>query len=247
MSEDFKELFQLASRALHCQAELGCREIFLEQTGMEQSMTEGHKRSEGAEFQQVLFEDKPQFASLEEHYRAICNCTKCRLHEERTNFVYGVGNEHADIMFIGEAPGREEDLKGEPFVGRAGQLLDKILNAIGFSRQDVYITNIVKSRPPQNRDPQPDEIAACMPYLREQIRLIRPQLICALGRVAAQALLHTTAPLGKMRGEWHKYEGIPVLVTYHPAALLRFPQYKRGTWEDVQRLKTEYERINNNE
>ncbi len=189
---------------------------------------------------------EPEYSSLEEHRRAISNCQKCPLGKTRTKFVYGVGNPKADIMFIGEAPGRDEDRQGEPFVGRAGKLLDKILAAMGFSRDDVYIANILKCRPPENRDPQPDEMKACMPYLLEQIRLIRPKFIVALGRIAAHALLDTTVPLGKLRGKWHNFHGIPMIVTYHPAALLRAPQYKRPTWEDMQALMAEYERIHQN-
>jgi uracil-DNA glycosylase family 4 len=140
-------------------------------------------------------------------------------------------------MFIGEAPGRDEDLQGEPFVGRAGQLLDRILAAMGLSREEVYIGNILKCRPPNNRDPLPDEAEKCLPHLFEQIALIKPKLICALGRIAGQILLNTTAPLGKLRGQWHEFEEIPLMVTYHPAALLRSPGYKKDLWADMQVLK----------
>ncbi|MEW5925667.1 MAG: uracil-DNA glycosylase [Candidatus Zixiibacteriota bacterium] len=184
-----------------------------------------------------------QFRSLGSHEKAVCECQKCPLGATRTKFVYGVGNPKANVMFIGEAPGRDEDLRGEPFVGRAGQLLDKILAAINFKREDVYIANILKCRPPNNRDPQPDEMQTCMPYLMEQIRLIKPKIICALGRISAQGLLQTTTPLGKLRGHWHDFSGIPFIVTYHPAALLRFPMYKRDTWEDVQRLRQKFDEL----
>ena len=146
-------------------------------------------------------------------------------------------------MFIGEGPGADEDRKGEPFVGRAGQLLDKILTAMELSRNEIYIANILKCRPPQNRDPQPAEMEKCFPYLRQQVAIIKPKLICALGRISAQALLATSTPLGKLRGDWHEYEGVPMLVTYHPAALLRFPKYKRYTWEDMQKLKARYDEL----
>jgi DNA polymerase len=146
-------------------------------------------------------------------------------------------------MFIGEAPGAEEDRLGEPFVGRAGQLLDRILEAMKFTRQDIYIANILKCRPPSNRDPQPDEMNKCTPYLNEQIRIIQPKLICLLGRIASQALLQTTSPLGKMRGHWHEHAGVPVIVTYHPAALLRFPGYKKETWEDMKTLRARYDAL----
>jgi DNA polymerase len=140
-------------------------------------------------------------------------------------------------MFIGEAPGRDEDLKGEPFVGRAGQLLTKILAAIDLRREDVYITNILKCRPPNNRDPQESEVRCCERYLKQQIALIQPRYICALGRVAAQWLLQTNAPLGALRAGEYEYEGIPVIATYHPAALLRNPNFKKPCWEDMKKLR----------
>jgi uracil-DNA glycosylase len=189
------------------------------------------------------FMTNSQFGSLAEHYQAVCNCQQCPLGQTRNKFVYGVGNPHAKLMFIGEAPGADEDMKGEPFVGRAGQLLDKILAAMQLSRQEVYIANILKCRPPNNRDPQPDEAALCTPYLREQIRLIKPKLLCALGRIAAQYLLATTTPLGKLRNKWHEFEGTPLYVTYHPAALLRFPEYKKDTWADMQVIKARYDSL----
>ncbi len=189
-------------------------------------------KSAGAEY--------PNLASFEQ---AICECRKCPLGKSRTKFVFGVGNPHADVMFIGEAPGRDEDLQGEPFVGRAGQLLDKILAAIHFKRSDVYIANILKCRPPQNRDPLPDEAEACLPYLLQQIKMIEPKIICCLGRVAAQILLDTKQPLGKMRGTFMDFYGMKLMVTYHPAALLRFSAYKAETWEDVKRLRREYDHL----
>ncbi len=183
------------------------------------------------------------YQSIEEHYQAIKNCQKCPLGKTRTKFVYGVGNPNADVLFIGEAPGRDEDLQGEPFVGRAGQLLDKILAAIHFDRKVIYIANILKCRPPNNRDPQPDEMAMCTPYLLEQIHLIKPKIICALGRIAAQALLQTTTPIGKLRGQWHEFQGVPFIVTYHPAALLRFPAYKKDVWDDVRMLRAKFDEM----
>lgn len=183
------------------------------------------------------------YASIEEHREAICNCHKCSLGITRRNFVYGVGHPNADLMLVGEAPGKNEDEQGEPFVGRGGQLLDRILAAIDLSREQVYIANILKCRPPGNRDPQPDEMELCFPYLEEQVRLIQPKLICALGRIAAQALLETKTPLGKLRGTFHEYCGVPLLVTYHPAALLRFESYKKDTWEDMQKLKARLDQL----
>ena len=171
----------------------------------------------------------------------ICECLKCPLGKTRNKFVFGVGNPAADVVLIGEAPGAEEDLQGEPFVGRAGKLLDKILEAVGFKREDVYICNIIKCRPPGNRNPLPEEIETCLPYLYHQIKLIKPKIILLLGRVAAEALLKTKQPLNKLRGRMHFHDGIKTLVTFHPAALLRNPQWKRPAWEDMQEFKKIYE------
>ena len=184
----------------------------------------------------------PPPADLAAFAQQICDCQKCALGATRNRFVFGVGDPNAEIMFIGEAPGADEDRLGEPFVGRAGKLLDKILAAIGFDRSRVYIANILKCRPPNNRDPQPDEMDVCLPYLEQQIALIAPHFICCLGRIAAQRLLQVKTPLGKMRGQWFDRYGARVMVTYHPAALLRFAEYKRETWEDVQRLREAYDR-----
>lgn len=175
--------------------------------------------------------------SLEIIGAEVAACRACALHESRTNTVFGAGNAGASLVFVGEAPGADEDLQGQPFVGKSGQLLGKIIEAIGFSRDDVFICNILKCRPPQNRDPQRDEVASCENYLKRQLAVIRPRVICCLGRVAAQTLLGTEAPLGKLRQTVHFYEGIPVMATYHPAALLRNPDFKRPTWEDVRKLR----------
>lgn len=164
-------------------------------------------------------------------------CTECGLHEGRTNSVFGTGDPATKVLFIGEGPGRDEDIQGLPFVGRSGQLLTRILAAIDLERKDVYITNMVKCRPPNNRDPQETEVRCCEQYLKVQIDLIKPRIICALGRIAAQWLLDKTAPLGEMRKTEHAYRGIPVLVTYHPAALLRNPGLKKAAWEDFKRLR----------
>ncbi|MDE2729047.1 MAG: uracil-DNA glycosylase [Gemmatimonadota bacterium] len=181
--------------------------------------------------------------SLEALYAKYHRCTACALGFKRKHFVFGSGNEHADVMFVGEAPGAQEDEQGQPFVGQAGKLLTRILNAIDFTRDEVYITNILKCRPPNNRDPMPEEIDACDAILKEQIRLVRPRLICALGRVAAQALLKQNSSIRALRGRFHDYHGIKLLVTYHPSGLLRNSAYKRPTWEDVQLLRKEYDRI----
>jgi DNA polymerase len=170
--------------------------------------------------------------------RSVAACTKCELHGSRTQTVFGVGNRNADLLIIGEAPGRDEDLQGEPFVGRAGQLLNAMLAAIGMQRQQVYIANILKCRPPNNRDPGPEEAAACNPWLQQQIELIQPAVILALGRVAAHNLLNTDQSLASMRSRQHDYAGIPLIVSYHPAYLLRKPVEKRKSWQDLKRVKT---------
>jgi DNA polymerase len=160
-------------------------------------------------------------------------CAACRLASGRRSVVFGSGDADADLMFIGEGPGAEEDRQGLPFVGPAGQLLTRIIQAIGLTREQVYICNVVKCRPPGNRDPQPDEVAACRGFLERQVRLVRPRVIVALGRIAAQTLLGTDAPVGRLRGEWHQIYGVPLRVTYHPAAILRNAALKRPTWDDM--------------
>lgn len=175
---------------------------------------------------------------LDEFGTSISNCMKCSLGQNRNKFVFGVGDRHADLMFVGEAPGREEDLKGEPFVGRGGKLLDKILSAIKMTRlKNVYICNVLKCRPPQNRDPLPDEVEKCESYLLHQITLIKPKLIVALGRISGTTLLRIDDTLKSMRGQLHDYHGTPLLVTYHPAALLRNPNLKKYAWEDFQFIR----------
>jgi uracil-DNA glycosylase family 4 len=169
-------------------------------------------------------------------------CQRCKLHNGRKHIVFGAGNPHAKLVLVGEAPGYEEDIQGQPFVGQAGQLLTRILRAIGLAREDVYICNIIKCRPPGNRNPEPDEIAACIPFLRRQLGAIRPRLICALGTFAAQTLLGTNTPISRLRGHFHTYEGIHLLPTYHPAFLLRNPSKRRDVWEDMQKLQEAYEK-----
>lgn len=180
-------------------------------------------------------------ASLEELYQKIHTCQNCRLGETRKNFVFGVGNPNADIMVIGEAPGADEDEQGEPFVGKAGQLLTKILEAINLKRSDVYIANINKCRPPDNRRPLPDETEQCLPYLMKQIALIKPAFILTLGLTAVDTLLGGKHKMGEMRGKLLDYHGVTMLVTYHPAALLRNPEWKKFVWEDVKLLRKLYD------
>jgi DNA polymerase len=183
---------------------------------------------------------------LKSFYNEIKGCMKCPLGATRTHFVFGVGSAKADLMLIGEAPGRDEDLKGIPFVGRAGQLLTLMLQSIGLKREEVFIANVLKCRPPNNRDPQPDEIEKCEPYLLKQIDMIDPKLIVALGRFASASLLRTKSALGTLREEVHMYNQLPLIVTYHPAALLRNPQLKKQAWEDLKRI-SEYLKKNSHE
>ena len=179
-------------------------------------------------------QDLPQLREV------LGDCRRCRLSQHRTNIVYGVGNPAADVMFIGEGPGRDEDLQGEPFVGRAGQLLtDIITKGMKLRREDVYIANVVKCRPPQNRDPEPEEVESCEPFLLRQIELVKPRVIVALGKFAAQTLLRSAAPISRLRGQWRDYHGIRLMPTFHPAYLLRNPGDKRLVWEDIKSVLRE--------
>lgn len=188
-------------------------------------------------------EDWEKTTSLDEFEKLICNCTKCRLHQNRNKFVFGTGNPNADVMVIGEGPGAEEDKQGLPFVGRAGQLLTDMLKAIKFTREEVYIGNVVKCRPPENRTPLPDEMETCMPYLKKQCDLIKPKLILCLGLTAAKGLLKKRESLGELRGKVFEYEGAKVMVTYHSAALLRNPYWKKDCWEDLKKFRKLYEEL----
>lgn len=173
---------------------------------------------------------------LDEVRADLGDCQRCPLCRGRRKIVFGVGNPAAAVVFVGEAPGREEDEIGEPFVGEAGRLLDRILFAMGLERSQVYICNVIKCRPPGNRDPAPEEIAACEPFLKRQLAAIRPQLIVTLGRFATQTLLRDETPISRLRGSWREYEGIPLLPTFHPAYLLRNPAEKREVWEDMKQV-----------
>jgi len=175
--------------------------------------------------------------TLEELRDDIGDCKRCPLGQSRTKLVFGVGNPQSDLVFVGEAPGRDEDLKGEPFVGEAGQLLDRILFAMELTRDQVYICNVLKCRPPGNRDPQADEVATCEPFLVRQLAAIKPKIIVALGRFAVQSLLKTKIPISRLRGEWQTYQGVPLMPTYHPAYLLRNPHGKRDVWEDMKEVR----------
>ena len=178
---------------------------------------------------------------LADFHNSIRDCRKCGLSEGRRNVVFGSGDPNADLMFVGEAPGADEDREGLPFVGKAGDLLTRMIEAIGFQRDDVYIANVVKCRPPGNRDPLPEEVDTCKPFLERQIEHVQPNVICALGRFAAQTLLDTDEPLGSLRGRLFSYRGIHLIPTYHPAALLRNQQWKRPAWQDLQLLRRVYD------
>ncbi len=190
-----------------------------------------------------LFSDNAeayQAKTLKELRAAIGDCHRCKLWSGRTHLVFGVGNPKAQVMFVGEGPGRDEDLQGEPFVGRAGQLLtDIITQGMGLRREDVYIANVIKCRPPDNRNPEPDEVDSCEPFLVKQIEIIRPRIIVGLGKFAVQTLLKSKVPISKLRGNWHDYHGIRFMPTFHPAYLLRNPGEKRLVWEDIKKVLKE--------
>jgi uracil-DNA glycosylase family 4 len=179
--------------------------------------------------------DDPMLSLKEE----LLHCRRCGLHQGRTNVVFGEGDPSSDVMFVGEGPGADEDRTGRPFVGRAGALLTRIIQAMGLEREDVYIANIVKCRPPENRDPEPDEISQCLPYLERQIDVIKPRVICALGRVATQTLVGETGGITSLRGRFFEYRGIRLMPTFHPAACLRQPSSKRLVWEDIKKIMIE--------
>jgi len=172
--------------------------------------------------------------------REVLKCVKCQLHETRTNVVFGEGDPEARLMFVGEAPGRDEDRQGRPFVGRAGQLLTRIIESIDLTREEIYIANVLKCRPPKNRNPLPDEISCCLPYLVKQIEIIQPRIICALGAFAAQTLVGSNEGIGKLRGKFYDYRGAKLMPTFHPAACLRNPSTKKYVWQDMKQIREEY-------
>jgi uracil-DNA glycosylase family 4 len=186
---------------------------------------------------------RAQRVTLEDVRADLGDCRRCKLAGSRTNIVFGAGDPHAALMFVGEAPGADEDRRGEPFVGAAGQLLDRMIEAMGWTRDTVYIANVLKCRPPGNRDPQPDEVSACEPFLARQIEVIGPRVIVTLGRAATGLLLHSTAPVSALRGRFQEYRGMRVMPTFHPAFLLRNPERKRETWDDLRLVIAELERL----
>ncbi|GJQ42240.1 MAG: uracil-DNA glycosylase [Ignavibacteriota bacterium] len=229
-------------KTLNLQKEIFGDELFIPKNKMKVSVV---KEPETLFGETKLFnaekEDWEKSTSLDQLEKLICNCTKCRLHKGRNKFVFGSGNPNADVLVIGEGPGAEEDKQGLPFVGRAGQLLTDMLKAIKFSREEVYIGNIVKCRPPENRTPMQDEMDTCLPYLKKQVELIKPKLILCLGLTAAKGLLNKRESLGELRKSIFDYEGAKVIVTYHPAALLRNPHWKKDCWEDLKKFRKMYD------
>jgi uracil-DNA glycosylase family 4 len=206
------------------------RRAYLEALGIDVWVPRDHVDPEIEVAEPVVAADGLDWTTLRD---TVAACTRCKLHESRTQTVFGVGNPNADWMIIGEAPGAEEDRRGEPFVGRAGKLLDEMLQAAGQGRESVFIANILKCRPPNNRDPEPAESAECRRYLERQIELVQPKIILAVGRIAAHLLLETDTPVGRLRGTTHYLDKTPLIVTYHPAYLLRSPSQKRKSWDDL--------------
>ena len=223
VKENITATIEEINNTLRFLAETGCRGFDCTKEGLENIEAWGNKKVFSPE-------------TLEAVRLDLGDCRRCRLSKGRKNIVFGAGNPQARLVFVGEGPGYEEDQKGEPFVGSAGRLLTKIIEAIKHTRKEVYICNIIKCRPPGNRNPLPDEIKVCSPFLRRQIAAIKPDFICALGTFAAQTLLETKEPISKLKGRFHEYMGIKVLPTYHPAYLLRNPDKKRSVWEDMKKL-----------
>lgn len=221
MDKELGEIIELVKSYLELEKESGIEEYFFKST-LEKNITREKTPNE-----------------LELLKAEVLNCKRCDLYATRQNVVFGSGNPKASLMFIGEAPGEDEDIKGLPFVGRAGQLLTKIIEAMGLKRSDVYIANILKCRPPNNRTPLPTEILACEENVRNQIEIIKPKVICTLGKFASQTLLKTQTPISALRGKFSEYNGIKVMPTFHPAYILRNPQDKRLVWEDMKKVKKE--------
>ncbi|MBI4529427.1 MAG: uracil-DNA glycosylase [Deltaproteobacteria bacterium] len=240
--EEFQRIVDSVRRHLQRKERAGIRLLPRRQIGKREPEA-GAKMTLLSDLEGHLFSDYGaayKAGDLEDLRDAIGDCRRCKLSSGRTHLVFGVGNPRAEIMFIGEGPGRDEDLQGEPFVGRAGQLLtDIITKGMGLRREDVYIANVVKCRPPENRNPEPDEIASCEPFLIKQVELVRPRVIVALGKFAVQSLLKTKTPITRLRGIWHDYRGIRLMPTLHPAYLLRNPGDKKLVWEDIKKVLAE--------
>jgi len=235
-SGELLEVIELAKKFLEQEKQRGLQQISVSRE------TWGELEA-AVERANLIAEKTDPRAALDEISVLAGKCTKCSLSRTRTNVVVGEGNPEAKLMFIGEAPGADEDEQGLPFVGRAGQLLTRIIEAIKLQRSEVYICNILKCRPPGNRTPTSDEIACCVPFVLKQVEAINPKIICALGNVAAQTLLNTKNPMNRLRGKFHKFGNALLMPTYHPAALLRNPDYRKYVWEDVQMIQREYEKL----
>ena len=207
------------------------------------SSGEAQARERAASRNDGLGADRAPLQDLESVRAEIGDCQRCKLAPKRTNIVFGSGNPSAELVFVGEAPGYDEDQQGLPFVGRAGQLLTKIIECINLKREDVYICNVLKCRPPENRNPEPDEVAACNPFLKKQLAAIRPKIVCCLGTFAAQTVMQTAAPISRLRGKFFDLDGIRVIATFHPAYLLRSPEKKREVWEDMKQIRAELFRL----
>ena len=207
------------------------------------SSGEAQARERAASRNDGLGADRAPLQDLESVRAEIGDCQRCKLAPKRTNIVFGSGNPSAELVFVGEAPGYDEDQQGLPFVGRAGQLLTKIIESINLKREDVYICNVLKCRPPENRNPEPDEVAACNPFLKKQLEAIRPKIVCCLGTFAAQTVIQTAAPISRLRGKFFDLDGMRVIATFHPAYLLRSPEKKREVWEDMKQIRAELFRL----
>jgi DNA polymerase len=215
---------------------------FFKDIGVETLHVEGSPSPSGRGWREAPGEGGNE-PTLESIRAELGDCQRCKLAPKRTNIVFGSGNPSAELVFVGEAPGYDEDQQGLPFVGRAGQLLTKIIESINLKREDVYICNVLKCRPPENRNPEPDEVAACNPFLKSQLATIRPKVVCCLGTFAAQNVLQTPAPISRLRGKFFDVDGMRVIATFHPAYLLRSPEKKREVWEDMKQIRAELFRL----
>ena len=228
--EELRQVFSWLKEQLVTYRELGLEPPPLSQRTVQYLMLSGTPENMGKR-------QLTEISNLEDLRAFIGQCTRCPLHKERKNLVFGEGNPKARLVFVGEAPGREEDIMGRPFVGEAGRLLTRIIeNGMGLRREDVYICNVIKCRPPGNRDPEAKEVQTCLPFLKKQLEIIKPEVICILGRIAGQALLGRDFKITQDRGKWFEFESIPVMPTFHPAYLLRNPRAKRPVWEDIQKV-----------
>src|SRR6185436_9006564 len=223
--------------------ELTAQLQFFKDIGVESLSVESVAAARSASATARSLEEKPPVQDLESIRSEIGDCQRCKLAPKRTNIVFGSGNPDAELVFVGEAPGYDEDQQGLPFVGRAGQLLTKIIESINLKREDVYICNVLKCRPPENRNPEPDEVATCNPFLKKQLATIRPKIVCCLGTFAAQTVIQTASSISRLRGQFFDIDGMRVIATFHPAYLLRSPDKKREVWEDMKQIRAELFRL----